>query len=204
MIVAGLTGGICSGKSTVSKILVSNGILVIDGDKVARDVVILGSPGLAQIISEFGLAYLNADGSLNRKLLGDLVFNNSGSMKKLNEIMEPLIESEVQQQIKIGQEAGNSIIVFDSVLICETHSEDKYRPLIATLCQTKQQIERLMERGTGHGPLTREQALARISCQMPMLIKANKADWIIDTSQTVKHSIEQTEEIIQKLREMAL
>ena len=89
--VLGLTGGIASGKSTVSKILASYGAEIIDGDVIARRLQQPGEEGLRQIELQFGKEYLNADGSLNRTKLGDLVFNNPAELAKLNHIMRPLL-----------------------------------------------------------------------------------------------------------------
>ncbi len=195
MIVAGLTGGIAAGKSTVSNILKKNGVFIVDADQVARDIVVPNSSGLKAVIEEFGDDYLLSDGNLDRKRLGDLVFNNPESMAKLNAIMAPLLEEESNRQIRFAQYQGCDIIVYDGPLICEMGNADKYRPLIVVHCNEEQQIERLMKRGTGHGPLTREQALVRINAQMPVSKKIAMADWLIDSSGTLEESVKQTETI---------
>jgi|ERR1035437_2862093 dephospho-CoA kinase len=195
MILCGITGGIASGKSTVSKTLINNGVFIIDADQVSRDVVVPGSKGLQLLIDEFGIEILSEDGSLNRKHLGDLVFDNSVLMDSLNKIMIPLIDEESSKQIRYAQYQGCSIICYDSALVCEFGHADKYRPLIAVQCSEEQQIERLMKRGTGHGSLTREQAMARINAQMPVPEKVAMADWIIDSSYSIDYSIKQTETI---------
>ena len=200
MIVAGLTGGIASGKSTVSSTLKKNGAFIIDADQVARDVVVPGSKGLQLIVDEFSPFMLSEDGTLDRKRLGNLVFISPESMDKLNKIMTPLIEEETAKQIRCAQYHGCSIIVYDAALIAEMGHADKYRPLIAVRCTEEQQIDRLMKRGTGHGTLTREAAIARINTQMSVAEKATMSDWIINSSGTIEESIKQTDTIYLCLR----
>src|SRR5690606_15966932 len=106
MRVFGLTGGIGSGKSSVSRIWKSMGIPVIDADQLSRDVVVPGSPGLWKIVDYFGEYYLNKDGTLNRKALAGLVFSNSKSRQKLNYILHPYIEELCFKKIDEYRDAG--------------------------------------------------------------------------------------------------
>jgi dephospho-CoA kinase len=200
LIVVGLTGGICCGKSTVSKTFLKNNIPVLDADQIARDVVRPHSLGLVQIIDAFGLRFLKADGNLDRQALGAVVFSDLNAMDQLNTIMSPLIQEESTKQIKVLQDAGHSFMIYDGALIVEMGNADKYRPLIVVSCTPEQQLERLMKRGMGHGPLTREQAMSIIATQMSPEIKAHMADYIVYTFGTVEDSIKQTELIIEILK----
>jgi dephospho-CoA kinase len=197
--IAGLTGGICSGKSTVSNTLRKNNIPVIDADQIARDVVVKDSPGLSLLIERFGNQYLLND-NLDRQALGQLICQDQEALKDLNIIMKPLMEIEFQKQVDYFKDYP--IIVYDAALIVENGNADKYRPLIVVACQAEQQIERLMKRGTGHGAITREQALGLINIQMPVLEKKKYADFHIDTSKNVEYSISQTENVILCLKIM--
>lgn len=194
--IVGLTGGICMGKSAVAKTFIKHGIPEIDADLVAREVVVPGSKGLFEIQKYFGDSYLNEDGTLNRSKLSNLVFNDSSSMKILNNIMSPLIQDEVNK--KINDLANHSIILYNAALIVEMGNVKKYRPLIVVSCPTDVQLTRLMSRNS----LTRDEAMSRINAQVSDEHRRSFADFIIDSSAPLESSILQTEEIIKHLREI--
>ena len=197
----GLTGNICSGKSTIAKTFYDNNIITVDADMVARQVVELGTRGLTRIMDTFGGQYLQPDGTLDRAKLGELVFTDKKAMTALNGIMGPLIEEEGAKQIKKLHDAGHLIVGWNAAILCEAGNADKYRPLIVAHCTPEQQLVRLMKRGTGHGPLTREQAMSRINSQMPAKQKMLMADFVIDTSSSIEESIKQTQSIIEILKQ---
>lgn len=194
MIIFGLTGGIASGKSTITKTFREYDIPIVDADVVARQVVTPSSNGLNEIISIFGTDYLNANGDLNREKLGNLVFKNQSAMLKLSKIMGPLIDEEAARQIKVLSNKY-SIIGYDAALIIENNNAEKYKPLIVVSCSKQTQVERLMKRNS----LTEEQALDRINAQLPIEVKVKYADYIIDTSGRVEDTRVQTFSIIQDL-----
>lgn len=194
----GLTGGIASGKSTVTKTFRKHNIPIVDADQVARDVVVPGSVGLFLITSAFGKEYLNDDGSLNRTKLGQLVFSDPDALSMINEIMAPLIEVEAKHQLEEWHFLGHKLVGYDAALICEMGNSKKYRPLIVVHCPLPTQLERLMSRNS----LTEAEAMSRIEAQMTADEKIKLADFTIDTSGAVEESIRQTEEIIQKLKQM--
>jgi dephospho-CoA kinase len=198
MITFGLTGNIAMGKSTVTKTFRAAGIPMVDADIVSRQVVELGTPGLAKMVEAFGPEYLQADGTLDRAKLGTMIFapGNAEQLKLCNDIMQPLIKEESFRQIEEFHKNGFEIVGYDAALICENGNADGFRPLIMVRCTPEQQLERLMKRGTGHGPLTMAQATAIINVQMPIEKKIAMADWIIDTSGTIEDSIKQTETTI--------
>lgn len=197
-LIVGLTGGICCGKSTVSKTFLKYSIPIVDADQVARDVVVSNSIGLKQVIGSFGDAHLNTDGSLNRITLGKFVFDHPEELKKLNSIMMPLITEEADKQIDAFKKAGHSIIVYDAALIFEMGNASKYHPLIVAYCSSELQLDRLMKRNS----LTREDAMARINAQMPVEEKMRKATFLIDTNGSIEDSIKQTEKIILALKDV--
>jgi dephospho-CoA kinase len=196
MITFGLTGGIASGKSTVTKTFKAAGIPMVDADLVAREVVAPGTRGLDAVISAFGTEYLLPDGMLDRTKLGKLVFADRAARHQIDMIMLPLINTESDNQIKKLHEGGHLIVGYDAALICEMGNSKKFRPLICVHCPRDTQIERLMSRNS----LTRDEAVLRIEAQMPVEKKMALSDYLIDTSGTVENSINQTKNIIEILR----
>jgi dephospho-CoA kinase len=201
MIAFGLTGGIACGKSTVTKTFRKHGFPIIDADIIARQVVDVGTHGYFSLLKAFGKEFFNDDGSLNRTALGNLVFSEKTAMKKINDIVGPLIQDESFRQIQrwflyLSGQGKDLIVGYDAALICEMGNAKKYRPLIVVSCPQDMQIQRLMSRNS----LTREQAMSRINAQMPVAEKAAMADYVIDTSGTVEYSILQTEGVIQHLK----
>jgi dephospho-CoA kinase len=196
MITFGLTGGIASGKSTVTKTFRANNIPMVDADIAARDVVVPGSYGLELIVRDFGPEYLNADGTLDRIKLGKLVFADKDALARINEIMMPLINTESNFQIAKLHSEGHYIVGYDGALICEMGNSEKFRPLIVVHCPRDTQAERLMKRNS----LTRQEAMLRIDAQMPVEKKIELADYTIDTSKTLEDSVKQTETIVYQLQ----
>lgn len=196
----GLTGGIASGKSTVSKTFLKHGIPMVDADVIARQVVEPGTKGLQSIIQTFGDEYLTQEKTLDRVKLGDLVFSDHFAMQLLNDIMGQLIIKESVEQLNKLQEAGHPIIGYDAALICEMGNADKYRPLIVVACDPETQLDRLMSRNS----LTREQAMSRINAQMPVARKIALADFVIRTDGPIEGSVRQAEyclEFLKKFKE---
>lgn len=192
MITFGLTGGICCGKSTVSKTFLAADIPLVDADIVARQVVEPGTYGHLQIALIFGDEYINDDKTINRTKLGNLVFSDEKAMNTLNNLMAPLIQKEAQAQLKNLHNNGHIVVGYDAALICEMGNAKNYRPLIVVHCPRVTQIERLMKRNG----LTESEACARIDAQMPTEKKMALADYLIDTSGTIEYSIQQTKKII--------
>lgn len=194
-----LTGGIATGKSAVTKTLIDCGVPVVDADIVSRQVVEPGTLGHDSIVHVFGKEYLLETGGIDRSRLGSLVFSNPLKMAALNAIMVALIEEEADKQLRELNEK-HSLVVYSAALICENGNADKYRPLIVTECSAENQIQRLMKRGTGHGPLTRADAILRIKSQMPTKQKIDMADLVINTDFSVEESIKQTKVILEKIK----
>ena len=204
MITFGLTGGIACGKSTVTKTFRKHGIPMVDADLIARQVVDVGTYGYFSLLKAFGKEFFAEDGTLDRVKLGSLVFQEKTAMKKLNDIMAPMIQEESYKQIKrwllwLDGQGSRMIVGYDAALICEMGNSKKYRPLIVVSCPRDTQIERLIKRNS----LTREQAVIRIDSQMPVEEKIKLADFVIDTSRTIEESVLQTEFIIKRLRNEA-
>lgn len=195
MKVIGLTGGIASGKSTISNLFKDLDIPVIDGDKIARDVLINNTSMLDRIVSVFGNQILNSDGSLNRKLLGNIVFNSNQMLEALNTIMHPEIRSAILDKIEYHRVKGEKCCVVDAALLMEGVFIGFFDILIIVYVSKDMQLKRLIERehiGTG-------EALSRIKSQMPFEEKRKFADYIIDNSFDLEYTKVQFNRIIKEI-----
>lgn len=177
MRVIGLTGGIASGKSLVSRFLKELGAVVIDADQIARDVVRVGSPAWMEIVQEFGEGVCNPDGSLDRKKLGKIVFSERSKLDRLNRITHPYIISEIKRLLNdYRKSAPDSIVVLDVPLLFETGLERMVDEVWVVYVDHQTQLERLMKRDG----LSVEDALRKISSQIPLEEKIKLADHVID------------------------
>lgn len=190
--IIGLTGGIACGKSTVSAYLREKGIAVLDADKVARQVVEPGSPGLVQIRDTFGMQYLQPDGSLNRELLGRKVFAEPEALKKLNSITGPLILDELKKQLAVAE----SVIVLDAALLLEDEAYHQLVDQVWVVTAGDNQLERLIARN-GY---SFRQAKNRIASQMTDEQRLRYADAVIDNSGTLENTHRQIDELLVGLK----
>jgi dephospho-CoA kinase len=182
MLRVGLTGGIGSGKSTVSEQLATLGAVVLDADKAARAVVEPGTPGLTQIVATFGPDVLAADGSLDRPKLAAIVFADESALAKLNAITHPLIHEHINAAEKAAIQAGGDdlVLVHDVALLAEWGRAKEFDLVIVVDVPTETQLERLIhQRG-----LPEDQARARIAAQATRAQRLAVADIIIDNSGT--------------------
>ena len=196
MLRVGLTGSIGVGKSFVTSVFEELGCHVLDADLTAREVVMPGTPGLKAITEEFGEDILNTDGTLNRKQLGALVFADESRRQRLNNLLHPFIIAR-QDEIMRGWEAEdpNGIGIIDAALMIESGGYKRFDKLIVVHCRPEVQLERLMLRDK----LSREEALRRISSQMPQEEKQKFADYLIDTSDGFELTRTQIISVHQKL-----
>lgn len=198
MFVLGLTGGIASGKSSISAMLKEMGFPIVDADEIARRVVEKGSPVLERIKEEFGEGVLNADGTLNRKALGQLVFNSSKKLELLNSITHPAIIEEIRRDIDALSAKGERLCVLDVPLLIESGINNMADAVLLVYVDEKTQLYRLMNRD--HIP--EELALKKISSQMSYNEKKKYADYIIDNSGSLDCTKAQLEKIIATIRGM--
>jgi len=171
----GLTGGIGSGKSEVSRRLAAYGAVVIDADQIAREVVEPGTEGLAEVVAAFGPEVLTPDGALDRARLGDIVFADPGLRGKLNAIVHPRVAARMAE---LERGASGSIIVHDVPLIAENGRAGAYDVVVVVDAPPKVQAERLVRRRG----MTREQARARMAAQASREQRLAIADIVIDNS----------------------
>jgi len=196
MLRVGLTGSIGVGKSFVTSVFEELGCHVLDADLTAREVVMPGTPGLKAITEEFGEEILNTDGSLDRKRLGARIFTDQAKRERLNHLLHPFIIAR-QDEIMRGWEAEdpNGIGIIDAALMIESGGYKRFDKLIVVHCRPEVQLERLMLRDK----LSREEALRRISSQMPQEEKQKFADYLIDTSDGFELTRTQIISVHQKL-----
>ncbi|OZB96500.1 dephospho-CoA kinase [Paenibacillus sp. XY044] len=187
----GLTGGIATGKSTVSALLVSKGALLVDADVIAREVMLPGHPVLAAAVEHFGQAILLPDGTLDRKRLGDIVFHDPAERKALNDITHPAIRQEIRGQMQAYERKHpDRLVVVDIPLLFESGLEAMYEQVLLVYAPFEIQVERLMERNR----LTKDEAVARIRSQMDIEEKKKRADVVIDNSGQPSETEHQVEE----------
>lgn len=185
--ILGLTGGIASGKSTVSAYLAQNGALIIDADLIARQVVAKKSSGLKQIVAKFGGEILTASGELDRKKLGKLVFSNKELLKALTDITGPLIRTEILREIEAAKKAQVKLVVLDIPLLFETGYQTLCDKVMVVTIPSKLQLERVMKRDN----LSAAEARKRIANQLPASKRNELADVLIDNSKSVAETYQQ-------------
>jgi dephospho-CoA kinase len=195
LLLVGLTGGIATGKSTVSETLRGLGAEVIDADQLARDVVAPGEPALAEIVREFG-DVRNADGSLDRKKLGAIVFNDTARRKRLEAITHPAIrERFVARVADLVARGYEGLVFFDAPVMIESGNYRNMDRLVVVFTDAATQRARLMARdGMAAG-----EATARIATQMPVVDKAKLADYVIDNTGDRAATAARTREVFEAL-----
>ncbi len=195
--VHGLTGSIACGKTTVANFFRKYGVFVIDLDDVAKEVVKKGEKGLELIVKEFGKDFLDKDGNLDRRKLGNFIFNNKLAKEKLEKILHPLIfQKEKEIIFDYLKKNPDSIVISDAALMIETGSFKRYNKIIVVYIPEELQIQRLMKRDN----LTKEEAIKRIKSQMPIEEKIKYADFIIDNSKSLDETEKQIKRIIEELK----
>ena len=192
----GLTGGIASGKSTVSRILGDLGVPVIDADVIAREVVAPGSAALGRVVDAFGEEVLSDDKGLNRARLGEIIFSDASKKKILEGILHPEIIAEQDRRLKNIESEGNTpIAVVDAAVMIESGSWKRFDLIVVVDCDESQQISRLCRRNG----MREEEAMRRIEAQMPLSEKVKYADHVIDNRGSMDDTRKQVEELIKSL-----
>ena len=178
-LLVGLTGGIATGKSTVAGVFRRLGAVVVDADRLAREVVAPGEPALAEIAREFGPKVLQPDGTLDRKRLGAIVFGDAGRRRRLEAITHPAIRARFLARLQaLTDEGFDGLVVFDAPVMIESGGYRAMDRLVVVVTDEATQLARLMARDG----ISRGQALDRIRSQMPLADKARLADHVIDNS----------------------
>ena len=196
MLLVGLTGGIAAGKSLVSEILRGLGAYIIDADKIARQVVEPEKPAWFEIVKFFGRDIINKDKTINRKRLGEIIFNDPVKKRKLEEIVHPKVIEEENRLVKeYGRKNPNGIVIIDAALLIEAGSHKMVDKLIVVYADKETQFKRLSERDG----LSRADAEKRTASQLPLDKKVKMADFVIDNSKGIEETRRQTIDIFNKL-----
>ncbi|AKT40760.1 dephospho-CoA kinase [Chondromyces crocatus] len=198
-ILFGLTGGLSSGKSTVARRLEAQGVPVIDADVLAREVVLPGSEGLAEVVRAFGDDVLRPDGTLDRARLAEIVFNDDDERRRLNGILHPRIGALGMSRALALRERGELVACYEAPLLVENGLADMFRPLVVVAVPEEVQVVRAMARDGA----TEAQARARIAAQLPLADKVAAADFVIDNSGTREDTERQIDLVLAQIRERA-
>ncbi|KHL93240.1 dephospho-CoA kinase [Paenibacillus sp. IHB B 3415] len=177
--IMGLTGGIASGKSTVSALFVAKGAALVDADVIAREVMLPGHPVLAAAVQAFGETILQPDGTLDRARLGEMVFRDPEALQTLNNLTHPAIRTEIKNcMYALDQEDPQRLVIVDIPLLYESQLDNLFDQIIVVYVPRRVQLARLMARNG----MTLEQAENRLKSQMDIELKRRKADYVIDNS----------------------
>ncbi len=199
MLTVGLTGGIGSGKSAVSRLLRTYGAVVVDADLVARDVVAVGTPGLAAVVDAFGREVLQPDGSLDRAALGRQVFSDPEALARLNAITHPLIAERTRELFRQAADIGPQVLVHDVALLVENGLHRNYDAIVVVTTDPATQLDRLV-RSRG---MSEDEARARIAAQLPLEDKLAVATHVIRNDGPLEDLAPQVERVWLSLQEAA-
>lgn len=180
MVRVGLTGGIGSGKSTVSALLAERGAVILDADLIAREVVEPGTPGLARIRAAFGDEVLTPDGALDRPALGARVFADPDQLARLNAIVHPLVAARTAELAAAAEEAGAPVLVFDVPLLVENGLMHLYDVVVVVAASPQTQLRRL----TSDRGMAEADAQARVDAQAPLADKIAVATHVLHNDGT--------------------
>jgi dephospho-CoA kinase len=190
-----LTGGIATGKSHVRARLERDGVPTIDADTLARDAVAPGTAGLKAVVERFGPDILAADGTLNRRALGRLVFADARSRRDLEAIIHPVVREAMERWFASLAPGIHPFAVADIPLLFESGRETEFDAVILTVCAPSTQLRRLLARDQ----MTEEEARQRIDSQLPAEEKARRATYVIDTDGTLAETDVQVDAVVQRL-----
>ncbi|XP_039683673.1 dephospho-CoA kinase isoform X1 [Medicago truncatula] len=192
MRIVGLTGGIASGKSTVSNLFKSNDIPVVDADVVAREALKKGSGGWKKVVEAFGEEILLDNGEVNRPRLGQIVFADPDKRQFLNRLLAPYISSGIFWEVVKLWSKGYKVIVLDVPLLFEAKIDKFTKPIIVVWVDPETQIQRLLARDNS----SEEDGRNRVNAQMPLDVKRSKADIVIDNTGSLDDLNEQFQNVL--------
>ncbi|HZD38591.1 MAG TPA: dephospho-CoA kinase [Actinomycetes bacterium] len=193
MLLVGLTGGIGSGKSTVSGLLAERGAELIDADHIAREVVMPGTPAWCKIRDHFGPGVLFPDGHIDRQALADIVFGNPTKLALLNEITHPAIFARIAQRLEAAHDR-DVIVVLDAALLIETGLAQRVDVLVVVDSPGAVQVERLAAKG-----MPASKARARIAAQLDPRERRARADLVIDNAGSLEDLARQVDDVWKEL-----
>jgi dephospho-CoA kinase len=187
----GLTGGIGSGKSTVLKFFQEKGAATIDADEIVHGLYADDKTLHNALLREFGDNALKEDGTVDKKLLAEIVFNSVRERKKLEELIHPRVRRKIKSELARTQ---RSVIVVDVPLLYESRWQDEFDAVLVVNADDQTRLARLVKRG-----MTRIESRKRIDAQLPMQIKLRKADFVINNNGTIAQTKKQFERLWPKI-----
>ena len=198
MLVIGITGGIGSGKGVATEFFRRRGAEIIDADEIARELSQPHSPLVAEIVSAFGAAVVREDGSLDRKGLARLVFNDAEALAKINALTHPPIIAEVRRRVEEAAGAGGrQMVCVVAPLLLEAGGRDLVDRLLVMWAEEGERVRRVMERDS----LSEDEVRQRMAAQMPAEEQRGQADWVVDTTSGLNRTKRQLEEIWDELNQ---
>ncbi|MBS4202634.1 dephospho-CoA kinase [Lederbergia citrea] len=192
--IIGLTGGIASGKSTVSKMLEDQGFTIVDADLAARVVVEQGEDTYKKLVNVFGKDILLADGAIDRSKLGSIIFHDKEKREMLNSIVHPAVRIRMNEWKEEAIAAGKQTIIYDIPLLFESNLVHLVEKIILVYVDEEVQLKRLVSRNS----LSEAEAKARIASQLPLQDKVDLADAVIDNNGTIGETKQQVEALLIK------
>jgi dephospho-CoA kinase len=195
--VIGLTGGIGSGKSTVSRLLQKLGASLVDADAIVHELQAAGSPMLERIVDAFGPGMLTRSGELDREALASLVFGDAEARQRLNAIVHPAVGVEMARRIEEARKGRAPLVVVDVPLLLETGRRQGFDAVVVVYCRESQQIERQQARDGS----SREDAEQRVRAQLSIEEKRRMADHVIDNSGSMEETDRQVRDLYEALTE---
>lgn len=199
MLAVGLTGGIACGKTVIRRRFEAQGVPTLDADRVVHGLFAPGTEVTQAVGARFGANVLAADGSVDRKALGAIVFQDAAARESLEAIVHPKVFEAIETFLDNSRHQSADIAVVDAALMVETTSYERYDRIVVAYCPPEVQQQRLMTRDG----LSREQSQRRIDAQMPVEEKRDLADYVIDTSGTLEQTLQQTDKVLEQLLEEA-
>ena len=200
MLTAGLTGGIATGKSMVGSLFQKQGARVVEFDNLSRAVVEPPSQVLDDIARAFGGQVLNKDGSLKRRVLRDIIFNDAKSRLLLNQIIHPAMKDLLHVRLaEIEADAPRSIVLIDTPLLYELQWQDEIKPVILVYAPPQMQMQRLMQRDG----VDMAAAQAALSSQLPIDKKVDLSQFVIDNSGSLEQTLAQVQSTWSQLQKLS-
>lgn len=191
----GLTGGIATGKSTVSAMLRRLGAKVVDADEIAREIVRPGEPAWQEIVDAFGPGVLRKDKSLDRDKLRKIVFADERARKRLESITHPKIRALAQEKIERRSAEGAEVVIYEAPLLFETQAQSWIRPVILVACNLETQKQRLRQRDR----LGEKEIRRHLEAQMPLEEKRKLADYVVENNGSLEELQREVQEVWEKI-----
>ncbi len=199
-LLVGLTGGMGSGKSTVSAMLEQLGAHIIDADKISRELVEPEQPAWREIVENFGRDVLADDNSLSRKKLAAIVFSDPEKKRQLEQILHPRVFEEEQRRfLQISTQNPDSVVILDAPLLIESGNYRKVDKVIVVICDREERVRRIVLDGV----ISREEALRRLANQMPDREKIRLADFVIANNASLEELKQKVGQVYDELKALA-